>query len=323
MTYIYEKIKTAVQKNIYLHVLTKNISEYFIYFIDKISNYRITKRKFFKILKYPLNLKNPKTFNEKMFWKKIYDRNPLLPKTSNKYEVRSYVKELLGEEKANEILIPLFYVTDRPDTIPFQEINPPFIIKPNHSSGKYIIVKGNNSYLKLNREETIKKCWDWLKIPYGITKHEWAYQPIRRKIIIEKLLLDEEGKIPKDYKFFVIHGICRKILVFSNRQSEHPGGRKVTFYDRNWELIPRKNDNGGNSINEKPDNCLELLEIAEKLGKDFDFVRVDLYSIFGKIYFGELTHYPMSGFCFKRSLKEDIEMGNYWDIKRNKCWNGC
>lgn len=251
-----------------------------------------------------------------MFWKKIYDRNPLLPITADKYKVRSYIKEVLGEKTANKILIPLLYVTDKPETIPFQKIPPPFIIKPNHASGRVIIVKDDY----FNKKEIIGTCWKWLKIPYGLDKHEWAYQSIKRKIVIEKLLQDEDGKIPKDYKFFIFHGVCRKIMVFSDRQSEQ--GSNVIFYDRSWKCLSRPDSSKQKIDDEKPETCQKMLEIAEKLGNAFDFVRVDLYTIFGRVYFGELTHYPLSGFNYKRSLENDIESGKYWHIERNMNQDG-
>jgi len=153
MRNIFKKIKVKIKNSIYLYIIIKNILVHCTYFIDKTFNYRITKKIFFKKLGYHLNFENPQSFNEKIFWKKIYDRNPLLPITADKYEARSYIKEVLGEKTANEILIPLFYVTDKPDTIPFQNIPPPFIIKPNHASGRYIIIENNNSHL--NKKEMI------------------------------------------------------------------------------------------------------------------------------------------------------------------------
>ena len=106
---------------------------------------------------------------------------------------------MLGEEKAKEILIPLSYVTNQPETIPFERLPSAFIVKPNHTSGRNIIVENGH----FNKKEIIKTCQRWLKIPYGLEKLEWAYQPIKRKIIIEKLLHEDDGKIPKDFKFYI------------------------------------------------------------------------------------------------------------------------
>jgi len=112
-----------------------------IYFLNKIYDYQFTKIRFYKKVGYPLNLKDPQSFHEKIIWKKIYDRNPLLPVTADKYRVRSYIKEILGEDKAKDLLIPLFHVTDKPETIPFEKFPSAFIVKPNHASGLKIIVE--------------------------------------------------------------------------------------------------------------------------------------------------------------------------------------
>jgi hypothetical protein len=208
MNKIYQKTKEKIKNNHFLFVTLVIIRAYSLYFINRISNYRLEKIKFYKELGYPLNLKNPISFNEKIFWKKIYDRNPLLPVASDKYQVRSYVQVLLGEERAREILIPLLYVTNRPETIPFERLPSAFIIKPNHASGRNIIVKDGH----YNQKEIIKTCQRWLKTPYGLEKLEWAYQSIKRKIVIEELLL-EEGEVPTDFKFHMFHGKCKSILI--------------------------------------------------------------------------------------------------------------
>ncbi len=145
--------------------------QYIIYFLNKITNYKIEKWRFYKRTGYKLNLKKPRSFNEKIVWKKINDRNPLLPITADKYKVRSYIKKVLGEEKAREILIPLLYVTDKPKTIPFEKLSENFVVKSNHGSGTNIIIKNS----KYNKKEIVKECKKWLKTPHGLEKLEWAY----------------------------------------------------------------------------------------------------------------------------------------------------
>lgn len=109
-------LKEKIQKNTILFILVKRVTAFSIYFLNKIFNYLIERIRFYKKTGYKLNLKNPRSFNEKIIWKKIYDRNPLLPLTSDKYQVDSYIKDILGEDTAKKILIPLFYVTDKPKT---------------------------------------------------------------------------------------------------------------------------------------------------------------------------------------------------------------
>jgi len=307
MNTIYKKAKENIKKNTFLFVVLSNIRAYVIYFLNKISNYRLEKKIFYKRLGYPLNLKTPKSFNEKIIWKKIHDRNPLLPVTADKYQVRSYLKEVLGEEKAKEILIPLLYVTDQPETIPFEKLPPDFIVKANHGSGWNIIVRNG----KFNKEEIIKTCRRWLKTPYGLQWLEWAYQPIKRKIVIEKLLLDG-GNIAKDYKFFMFHGKCKLFNVTFNRYNNP----SRSFFDEKWNFLLLKGPHysQGSKI-KKPIHYEIMLELAEKLSKPFDFVRVDLYNLNGKIYFGELTHYPVSGTMKFEPNSFDFELEKYWNIK--------
>jgi len=301
-------IKNRIHRNVFLYGISRNVKTYLIYFFNILTNYSIEKARFYKLLGYKLDLKNPKTFNEKIIWKKIHDRNPLLPVTADKYEVRSYVKEALGEEKAKEILIPLLYVTNKPETIPFNELPIPFIIKPNHSSGKYIIIKDK----KYDKEEIIRTCRKWLKTSYGLEKLEWAYQPIKRKIVIEKLLLDEEDKIPQDYKLHMFHGKCKLVKVVFDRMTE----LSLSYFDPNWHFIPNKDSNEITEPKmEKPKNYEVMLKIAQALSASFDFVRVDLYNLDGKVYLGELTHYPTSGTRNFDPKCLDFELGKHWAIK--------
>jgi hypothetical protein len=283
-------------------------------FLEKISGYRIEKIMFLKRRGYPLNLKKPRTFCEKIVWKKLFDRNPLITLTADKYKVRTYIEQRLGKEKAKEALIPLLYVTGNPEKIPFDDLPESYIIKANHSSGWNIIINGK----EIDRNEIISTCKKWLKRCYGLDKNEWAYKNIKRRIVIEKLLKNGDGKIPEDYKFFIFHGVCRKVMVFFDRYS----GRSASSYNRDWNFLPQSNpDRQGLNI-EKPKTYEKMLAIAEGLGEDFDFVRVDLYTIGEKVYFGEFTHYPQSGVNLKIPLAKDIETGKYWDIEKNKYWNG-
>jgi hypothetical protein len=308
MNKIYQKMKDKIKNNNFLFTSFLAIRAYGIYFLNRISHYKVETIIFHKRLGYPLNLKDPKSFNEKIVWKKINDRNPLLPITTDKYQVRSYIKEVLGEEKAREILIPLLYVTNKPETIPFEKLPPAFIIKPNHASGLRIIVENSN----FNKKEIVKTCQRWLKTPYGLEMLEWANQLINRKIIIEKLLLDDNGNIPSDFKFYVFHGKCKLIYVIFDRMN-NPSG---SFFDEKWNFLSVRLPMypQGEKIN-KPKNYETMLELAKKLSVAFDHVRVDFYNINGKIYFGELTHYSSSGRDKYEPSSFDFELGKYWKIE--------
>jgi len=309
MNKIYKKMKDNIKNNHFLLIVLITIRAYGIYFLNKLCNYKLEKIRFYKKVGYKLNLKNPRSFNEKIVWKKINDRNPLLPITTDKYKVRSYIKKVLGEEKAEEILIPLLYITDKPENIPFERLPSAFIVKPNHTSGDKIIVE--NSYF--NKKQIIKTCRRWLKTPYGLEKLEWASQPIKRKIIIEKLLREDNGNTPKQLNFYMFHGKCKSVHVIFDNKMKKPS---ISFFDEKWNLLSVKKPNRleAPKIN-KPKNYEIMLELAEKLAEAFDHVRVDLYQLNKKIYFGELTHYTASGTIKLDPSSYEFELGKHWKIK--------
>jgi len=308
MNKIYKKIKEKIKDYHFLFIVLVFTRNYFCYFFNKVSNYQLEKIKFYRKLGYPLNLKNPQSYNEKVVWKKIYNRNPLLITTSDKYEVRSFVEEALGKEKARKILIPLLFVTDQPENIPFDKLPPECIIKPNHASGQYIIVKDG----RFNKEKTINACKRWLKTPYGLDKLEWAYRSIKRKIVIEKLLREEKTNSLKEFTFFMFHGKCKLVSVVFDRMSH----TSISCFDEEWNFLSVKIPSilQGKKI-QKPKNYENMIEIAEKLSKSFEHVRVDLYNLDGKIYFGELTHYSVSGIGRFDPSSFAFELGKHWKIK--------
>jgi hypothetical protein len=308
MDRIYQNIKEKINNNDFLFIVLKTIQAYVLYFLNKITNYQLEKTIFYNQLGYPLDLKNPQSYNQKLVWKKIHDRNPLLTITADKYKVRSYIKKVLGEKNAKEILIPLLYVTDQPESIPFEKLPSAFIVKPNYASGLYIMVENSN----FNQKEIIKICQRWLKNSYGLDKLEWAYRYIKRKIIIEKLLHEDDGKIPKDFRFHMFHGKCNLIHIVFDRFGSH----KKAFFKPDWKMLDvTHNDSEKSTYINSPKNLSKMIKIAEMLSKPFDYVRVDLYNLNRKIYFGELTHYPNSGRGLFAPQSFDFELGKYWKIK--------
>jgi len=307
MNLLYKILKEKIKNNDFLFIALYTIRAYIYNFINRISYYQIERRGFYKNLGYQSNLKHPHSYNEKILWKKIYDRNPLLPITADKYQVRSYLKEILGKAKAEEILIPLLYVTDRPETIPFDRLPPNFIVKPNHASGFYTIVEKGN----LNKHALIKTCQKWLSTTYALEKLEWAYQPIRRKILIEELLIDNDGDLPKRFKFHMFHGKCKLIHVFFGRNNHF----SLSHFDEKWNFLPvRLSSIAQGPRIVKPKSYEMMLKLAEELAQPFDYVRVDLYNIGKKIYFGELTHYPESGRGKFEPDSFDFKLGKFWKI---------
>ena len=271
-----------------------------------LTDYRLEKKRFIENMGYMLNLKNPTSFSEHLVWKKIYDRNPILPILANKFEIRGYIKKILGEEKAKEILVPLLYATANPETIPFDKLEGEYIIKSNHNSGPHFIVEKNKAP---NKEGIIKSLKKQIKYDYGILKHEWAYRKIKNKmVVVEKLLRDEEGNLPKDYKLHMIFGKCAFIQVDFDRFIDH----SRTLYDKDWNYIPATLKFKQGREEPRPTNLDKMLALAQKLSESFDYIRIDLYSIRDKVYLGEMTHYPGSGMEKITPESYDFEWGKYW-----------
>ena len=308
MAKLYQKIKQKIEEKYFLYVILIHAKAYVFYFLNKFFGYHYVKIRFYKKMGYLLNLKCPRSFNEKLVWKKIYDRNPLLPVTSDKYRVRSYIKEVLGEERAKKILIPLLYVTNKPEDIPFEKLPSAFIVKSNHASGRYIIVEDGH----YNKEKIINTCRRWLKTPYGLDKLEWAYQSIKRKIVIEKLLREEDGKIPKEFNFHMFHGQCKLVNVVFDKMNNP----SISCFDGKWNFLAVKIPNLPQGLNiKKPKNYEIMLELAEKLAKPFDHIRMDFYNLNGKIYFGEFTHYTASGIGRFEPSSFAFELGKHWKVE--------
>ena len=274
---------------------------------EKVTGYSHMRRIFFEKTGYSLDLKNPLSFNQKICWKKVHDRNPLMPIVADKFLVREYLHDVLGEEEAGKYLIPLLYVTDDPHIIPFDTLPDEYIIKPNHGSGTNIIIQRGEA---IGREQIIAQCKNYLKQPYGSFKHEWAYQKIKRKIVIEPLLRDDNGDLPKDYKFHVFHGTCHLIQVDQDRLTDHVR----TLYDRDWNNLHMNYKYQEGTDIKKPETLDDMLSLVERLGRSFDYIRVDLYNIRGTVYFGELTNYPESGYGRFTPTSLDFELGSEWQI---------
>ena len=267
---------------------------------------------FYYSIKSKLNLKNPRSFNEKLQWLKLYDRNPQYISLTDKYEVRKHVKEIIG----SEYLIPLLGVWDSFEQIDFFKLPNQFVLKCTHDSGGVIICKNKE---ELDIEFTKKKLKELLKKNYYYVGREWPYKNIKPRIICEKYMEDESKVELKDYKFMCFNGEVKCSFVCLNRNSKK--GLNVDFYDMDWNPMPftRHYPNSG-TILPKPKNFDKMVEFATKLSKAIPFVRVDFYETNGKLYFGEMTFYPGSGFEEFTPESYDYLLGSWIDLpnKKNK-----
>lgn len=232
-----------------------------------------------------LNLEQPKTFNEKLQWLKLYDRKPLYTKLVDKYLVRDFISEKIGED----YLIPIYGVYDNYQAIDFGQLPEQFVLKMNHTSGGVYVIEDKAT---INHAQMQKEVTDWLATNYYWQHREWPYKNVQPKIIIEQLMVDQTSDDLKDYKFFCFDGEAKLMYIASERSSE----TKFDFYDMAFNHLDLKQTSANSEMkHQKPENFEQMIELAETLSKDIPHVRVDLYEINGQIYFGEMTFYHMAG----------------------------
>ena len=251
-----------------------------------------------------LLLKDPETYNEKLQWLKLYDRDPLYTKLVDKYLVREYVKEKIGEE----YLIPLIGVWERAEDIDFDALPESFVLKCTHDSGGLVICKDK---ARLDVAAAKKKLNASLKSDYYLENREWPYKDVPRRIIAEKYMEDESEKELKDYKFFTFGGKVKAILMTTGRFDKGKTG--FDFFDENCQRIEGLKRGKPNSKGDVklPKETEDMIALAEKLAAGIPQVRVDLYLVSGKIFFGEMTFFPGSGFTKFEPEKWDRIFGDW------------
>ena len=236
------------------------------------------------------DLKNPKTFNEKLNWLKLNDRNPLYTTLVDKYEVKKYVADKIGAE----YIIPTLGVWDRFDDIDFDKLPNQFVLKCTHDSEGLVIVK-DKSALDINAAKA--KIESALKQNFYYIGREWPYKNVKPRIIAEKYMEDHTDGELRDYKFYCFNGQPMFCQVIANRFSDET----IDFFDIDWKhqeftgvSLPMKNFSK-DFIN-KPYSFTNMVKNSSILSNTFNFVRVDFYEVNKHLYFGELTFYPAGGF---------------------------
>lgn len=241
-----------------------------------------------RIMRKRINWNNPKTFNEKLQWLKLNDRKPIYTTMVDKYEAKEYVSKIIG----SEYIIPTIGVYNSFDEIDFSTLPNQFVIKCTHDSGGTYVCR-DKSQIDINSIR--RKINKSLKSNYYYNYREWPYKKVEPRIIIEEYIEDETGDIA-DYKFSCFDGKAHNVMICYDRKSNDT---KFYFFNRKWELL--KYNKRGLSVPEnftipKPKELNKMFDIAEKLSQSIPYVRIDLYNIKGRIYFGEITFYPQSGF---------------------------
>ncbi len=281
----------------------------FLYLTDKgflniICDDKYLKMKYRAKMQRKLRLVFPTCFNEKLQWLKLYDRKPEYTIMVDKYKVREYIAEKIGEQ----YLIPLLGVWDSPDEIDFSSLPDQFAMKCNHNSGLGMCICTDKS--KLDIKKVKNSLAQGLKQDYYLTGREWPYKNVPRKIIAEQFLKSDAGGLT-DYKIHCFNGVPKFILVCRDRFTE--SGLTEDFYTPEWEHMEVKRPRIPNAATliPKPEKLDEMLVLAEKLSKDIPFIRIDFYLVENKIYFSELTFFPASGFTGFEPPEWDRTFGDW------------
>jgi hypothetical protein len=272
--------------------------------------------------------RRPRTFTEKVRYKMLRDHRPLLVTFSDKAAVRDHVAARLGEQ----VLPRLHLVTDDPTDLLGAVLPPAYVLKPTHGSGVAVIVSDaaepgatlpEARYGWVYRhvrpehapvEDLVVLAQGWLTLLYGQgPNREWAYGHVPRRVMVEEFLVGADGGVPDDYKLFVFHGTCRYVQVDRGRFER----RTQDFFTPDWEHLPLS---GGHPWAEpalpRPARLDEMIAMAERLGRDTDFVRVDLYDLPDRVVFGELSSFPAGGDSPFEPESFDLEFGSHWTPPR-------
>ncbi len=257
-----------------------------------------------------LDLDNPVTFNEKLQWLKAYDHNPLYTSIVDKQEVKKIIADKIG----SEYIIPTLAVYERPEDIDWDKLPERFVLKCTHDSGGVVVCKEKD---QLDKKKALKKLSKHYKRNYYYNKREWPYKNIKPRIIAEAYMEDRDGSGElKDYKFFCFDGVPKMLFVASDRHKKTE--TKFDFFDMDFKHLPIINGHPNSDVPpQKPASFEQMKKLAAELSAGFPHVRVDLYEIDGKIYFGEMTLYHYSGTVPFEPEIWDTTMGEWLKLPKH------
>lgn len=274
----------------------------------RIDDVRYLKMIYFFCFWKKLNLDNPKTYNEKLQWLKINDRKDIYTTMVDKYEVKKYVSNIIGEE----YIIPTLGVWDNFDDIDFSLLPDKFVLKCTHDSGGLVICRDKKKFDIKKARDKINKT---LKRNYYYLGREWPYKNVKPRIIAEEYIVDKNNEL-NDYKYFCFSGHPKMLFIASDRGID----TRFDFYDMNFRHLPFINGHpNSDKVINRPVNFNKMRELASILSRDIPQVRVDFYDVDGKIYFGEMTFFHFSGFVPFEPGKWDKKIGEWLVLpKKNK-----
>lgn len=258
-----------------------------------------------------LNLKNPQTFNEKLQWLKLYDRNPEYTKMVDKYEAKKYIADIIGEE----YVIKTLGVWNKFEDIDFDTLPNQFVLKTTHDSGGVVICKDKSQF---DIEKAYEKLNRSLKRDYYKVHREWPYKNVVPRIIAEQYMENSETTDLRDYKFFAFSGETKAMFIATERANETEE-TKFDFFDDNFNHLDFTNGHPkADKLPKKPAGFEEMKILANKLSKDIPHIRVDFYEANGKIYIGELTFFHWGGLVPFEPYEWDEKFGSWIKLPNKK-----
>ena len=276
-------------------------------FYNKMDDKEYLKLMYRTMMHKELNIENPQTFTEKLQWLKLYNHKPVHTIMADKFHMRDFVKEKIGEGHT----VPLLGIYDKWKTIDFTKLPNSFVIKTTHDSGSYVICKDKN---KLDKASAKKKINASLRHNYYNYYREWQYKNVKPQIIIEEFLDDGQSNLT-DYKFFCFNGKCVYLYI----QQETAKIAQQVILDPDFHRMPfTMEDPPTKEIPSRPKNFEQMLEYAEKISKEEPFLRVDMYLVNSKIYVGELTFYHLSGYIPIDPPEWDFKLGQILTLPSQK-----
>lgn len=297
------------KKRIAEHIFSKNgFSWLLYYFFSATHTEGLLSDSYFLKLQYRCvfgkkpNMSTPQSFSEKLLWLKLFDHRPEYTMMVDKYAVKKYVADIIGEQ----FVIPTIGVWNRPEEIEWDTLPDQFVLKCTHDSGGLVICKDKS---KLDKNAAIEKLNSSLKREYYKVAREWQYKNVPKRIIAEKYMEDKTfGELP-DYKFFCFDGEVKALFIGTERGS---GDVKFDFYDADFNHLDlvQIHPMSGKDL-PKPEHFEKMKELASKLSKGYPHLRVDLYNVNGDIYFGEITLFHHGGIVPFHPEKWDYTFGSW------------
>ena len=279
-----------------------------IAFHANMSDYDYIKMKYKERFGVEPDLDNPKNFNEKNNWRKLYDRKEIYTSMVDKYRVKEIINERAGEQYA----FPIIGVWNRPEEIDWNALPNKFVLKCNHAGGVLVC----RDKTKFDTKNAIKILRKTQRVNYFIRSREWPYKDVEKKIVAEQYM----GENLIDYKNYCFNGELKYTLVWQNHSKidgQKPEAHFCGAYDRDWVRTDMEIDYPSDDVMiEKPDGYDEMVMVAEKMSENIPFVRVDCYLIDGKPYVGEMTFFPWGGFQKFKDEKWNDYLGSLEELPK-------